>query len=55
VSCSESSGVTFECSAPQEFELFLLERFGKDGVVFLITDDEVVLRIVWSFSVLGTP
>ncbi|MEM8771163.1 MAG: hypothetical protein AAGD92_05880 [Pseudomonadota bacterium] len=51
VSCSKSSGATFECSDPQKFAQFRMKRFGKSGSVFLVVDDGQVVQIVWSFAV----
>ncbi|MEM8771164.1 MAG: hypothetical protein AAGD92_05885 [Pseudomonadota bacterium] len=55
VPCSKNNGVTFECSAPYEAGMFRLKRFGKDGSVYLILDDKVVVQIVWSFGIISLP
>ncbi|WP_146190575.1 hypothetical protein [Marinicauda salina] len=55
-SCSENNGVIFNCSSDsQEVVPLRLRRFGKDGSVFLVTDEDRVVQIVWSFSPVRLP
>ncbi len=56
VTCSKDTAVGIpECSEPHEAGVFRLRRFGKDGNVYLILNDKVVVQIVWSFAVISLP
>lgn len=55
-SCSEQNDVMFRCaSRAQSVAPFRKRQLGYDGSVFMVYEENEVVRIVWSFSVIRVP
>lgn len=55
-SCAKNKGIVFNCSSvSHDVAPFRIRRLGRDGSVYLVIENEKVIRIVWTFSFVRIP